>query len=918
VFFPAFCTRLRNFLLVLCVLAFSGIPVHAQATLALHGTVTDPSGGMIPHVAVIARSEATGKSVTTTTDGEGRFTLRHLAPGAYDLTASAPGFSTFSQKGLQAAAQDSPDVILALALDSATSEITVDADATHSIAATLAPMDAKLDETSARTEITSGMIQNFTSPVADYGEAVEMAPGTFTTNGNGVGLGQSKTNFRGFPDGDYDIKFDGIPWSDTNSVSHHSWAFFPTQFLGGIDFDRSPGTASTIGYAPFGGSINLLSKPFSPLQNIRGGFSYGSFNTRLFDAEYDSGNFGPGKKFNMNIDVHHLGSDGYQTFNYQFRSAGDIQFQYRLSDKTVITGYSAVVWLDANTPNFNATRCQMYGAGPGYTCTGTNAPFAGSGITFLNTNNADPELYLDYQYNYYHVPTDFEYVGLHKEIGKGFTLEFKPYTYNYDNSEKYTNAVPITENSALVGTTYAPLNVTVKNICSQAVAGKLTCGVDKYNSYRTYGETSQLSQVSKLGILRAGMWYAWSNTNRHQYPADPLNHFADGVLPNFAETFVSSAYQPYAEYEFHLKSKLTVTPGVKFAYYTIGTKQFADNGGKIGCLLAGCNVATGVNINPSAFVANGGSYLSTLPSVAGNYRIRSNWSAYAQYATGTIEPPSSTFDFTQSAAGTPVFTLPKQQKNTTYQTGTVLKLKRATLDVSYFHIHFDSGYSSFTPIDTGEPVYYLTSPSVTQGVEAESNIYLFHGISLYLNASYDDAKYNGSTTVYCTASAKGCTSTTVTLNVPTPGGLWVAGTPSDVLTEGLTYQHRSWDAGLFNKTVGTQRLDDGAFHNEATISPYTLTNLFLNYTIRGNSRFNNTKLRLSFNNLFNEHNITGDSIATKITANTITANGTSYADPFNSNYTMVPPSGADAISIIPGRSVIVSATFGFSPFHRHR
>jgi iron complex outermembrane receptor protein len=36
----------------------------------------------------------------------------------------------------------------------------------------------------------------------------------------------------------------------------------------------------------------------------------------------------------------------------------------------------------------------------------------------------------------------------------------------------------------------------------------------------------------------------------------------------------------------------------------------------------------------------------------------------------------------------------------------VLKLKRVTLDLSYFHIHFDSGYSSFTPLDTGEPVYY--------------------------------------------------------------------------------------------------------------------------------------------------------------------------------------------------------------------
>ena len=473
-------------------------------------------------------------------------------------------------------------------------------------------------------------------------------------------------------------------------------------------------------------------------------------------------------------------------------------------------------------------------------------------------------------------------------------------------------------NQALVGTIYAPLGVKIANTCNTAptATGILTCGVDKYNSYRTYGETSQLSQVSKLGILRAGMWYSWSNTNRHQYPADPLNNYADGTLPNFAETFVQDSYQPFAEYEFHPTSKLFITPGVKFSYYTIGTKQFADNGGKIGCLLAGCNVAKNININPSAFISNGGSYFATLPSVAGNYRIHNNWSAYAQYATGSIVPPSSTFDFTQSAAGTPVSTLPKQQKVTTYQTGTVLKLKRVTLDMSYFHIHFDSGYSSFTSSTVGdplygEPVYYLTSPSVTQGVEAESNISLTHGLSLYLNASYDNAKYVGSTTVYCNPKLAGCTSTTPTLTIASPSGLWVASTPSDILTEGLTYQHGGWDAGLFNKTVGTQRLDDGAFHNESTISPFTLTNLFLNYTIRGTSRFNNTKLRLSLNNLFDEHNITGDSIATKVTANTITANGATYSDPFNASFAVAPVSGSDAITILPGRSIMFSATFGF-------
>jgi len=885
---------LAGFALLAVSLCSAG-SAFAQAA-GIEGTVTDSKGGVIPKATVTARNERTGKTASVTADGQGHFAFMSLPDGAYDIDAVSTGFGVAHQVAVHAPAS----LTLALPVGQATTDITVDADQTGSVAAALAPMDALLSETSARTEITATMIKNFMSPVADYGEAVEMAPGTFTTNGNGVGLGQSKTNFRGFPDGDYDIKFDGIPFSDTNSVSHHSWAFFPSQFLGGIDFDRSPGTASTIGYAPFGGSINLLSKPFSPLQNIRGGFSYGSFNTKLFDAEYDSGAFGPGHKFNMNLDVHHMSSDGYQTFNFQTRNAGDLQFQYKLSDKTTITGFSAVIWLDANTPNFNATRCQMYGAGANYTCTGTNAPFAGSGIRFYLTNNSDPLLYLNYEYNYYHVPTDFEYVGLHKEMAHGFILDFKPYTYNYDNSEKYSNAVPITDNAALVGTTYAPLGVTIKATCNNGFG----CGVDKYNSYRTYGETSQLSQVSKLGILRAGMWYSWSNTNRHQYPSDPLSNWTDAVLPNFKETFVQDSYQPFAEYEFHPTSKLLITPGVKFSYYTIGTKQFADNGGKIGGL--------GTN-NPASFIANGGSYFAALPSVAGNYRITNNWSAYAQYATGTIAPPSSTFDFTQSSTGTPVATLPKQQKTTTYQTGTVLKLKNVTFDLSYFNIHFGSGYSSFTPLNTGEPVYYPTPPSITQGVEAESNISLSHGLSLYLNASYDNAKYTGSAVTYCTSSAANCTSTTATITTPTPAGLWVAGTPTDILTEGLTYQHSGWDAGIFNKTVGTQRLDDSGFHNEATISPFTLTNLFLNYTIRGTSHFNNTKLRLSLNNLFDEHNITGDSISTKVKANTITANGTSYADPFNANISQAPAAGADAITILPGRSIMFSATFGFGP-----
>ena len=59
-----------------------------------------------------------------------------------------------------------------------------------------------------------------------------MAPGTFSFSPNGQGLGDSKTFFRGFQDGDYTMTFDGIPFHDTNSPTHHSWAFFPGQFIG--------------------------------------------------------------------------------------------------------------------------------------------------------------------------------------------------------------------------------------------------------------------------------------------------------------------------------------------------------------------------------------------------------------------------------------------------------------------------------------------------------------------------------------------------------------------------------------------------------------------------------------------------------------------------------------------------------------
>ncbi len=889
--------------------------LQAQSTTAtLTGTVTDPIGSVVPGALVVARNEATGASHRTNADAQGRFTFTGLAVAKYTVEASAADFATVRHAGIQLSAGTSQDLALKLALGNVSQQVTVETENVNSIAAQLAPMDAPLNATSARTEITPAFIQNFTAPTADYGEIVATTPGTFTLNGNGVGLGQSKTYFRGFPDGFYNIDYDGINFYDTNTPTHHSWVFFPSQWIGGVDFDRSPGTASTVGPTPFGGSIHLLSRELSPIQNVRGGVSYGSFNTVLYDGQYDSGSFGPGHKLSLETDVHHMSSDGYQTYNYQQRTAGSIKVQYRFSEKTVLTGFAGVVHLNANTPNFNATRCQMYGATSAYTCTGTLAPFAGSGINFYLTDNSDPANYLDYQYNTYKIPTDFEYVGFHKEFAHNIYLDFKPYTYNYDNAELYTNATPITEQTTINGSkTYMGLAIQPCNV--QVVkkgVSALPCGVDKYNSYRKYGTVASVSQVSKFGILRTGIWYDWARTDRHQYPSDPVNNWADQTLPNFSEQFWNNSYQPYGEYEFHVTHKLNITPGVKYAYYTIDTRQWADNGKTVGNL---CNTLVTPNVCVP-YVTNHGGYGAWLPSLVANYRLKSNWTAYGQLSTGSIIPPSSVYDYNQTISKTNptpgIAVPPKQQRSTTYQFGTVLKLKRFTFDADYYHIRFQNSYSSLTDPVSGEQVSFLQPSSITKGFEGEGNIYFGHGLSAYANATVGRAYYTGTMSSSCVSGAAGCSSSTPQLIQTAPSGLWVAQTPSDTEAIGATYQNHGWDLGMFNKRVGTLYVDNGSYHNQLTVDPFNTTNLFLNYTIRRGGRFDQTKLRLSFNNLFNEHSITGVNLTGSPATQTIAANGTTYTSLFTTTGA-TPVNGGDTVNVLAARSIMFSVTFGLSP-----
>lgn len=824
------------------LLAVSAVSATAQTQPALTGVVKDSKGSVIAHAVIAAHSTSANNSATrrTTSDAAGRFTL-NLPAGTYEIAADAPGFATLQKDNITVDA-NTRDIELTLKVNSTSDQVTVEAEASNSIAAQQAPLDARLDQSSARTEINERYINNYLAPVSDYSEAIQMAPGTFSVNPNGLGLGDSKSYFRGFSDGNYDITFDGIPFEDTNSPTHHSWAFFPSQMLGSVDFDRSPGTASTIGPTPFGGSINLISKPLSDRFNIRGGISYASFNTLLVDGSVNSGKFGPGGKMRLTADVHHLTSDGFQTYSHQRRDAGSLKYEYKISDTRVLTGFAGVIRLTANTPNFK---------GP------LRSQVASYGYNYLLNN--DPTSAAYYKYNRYFVPTDFEYVGYKTDLGKSWYLDTKGYTYSYNNHQNYTN----TQTG-----TITPAGCAEKN-------GVYPCGTDKLNSYRKYGETTTVSQVSRHGIFRAGMWYEWATTDRYQTPQNPLTG-AVSALPNFHEKFYTNSYQPFAEYEYHPTTRLTLTGGMKFAHYNQDLTQFADNGKTIGS-------KDPVTNQPFTARYSSGGYNSYLPSGDVNYRIRENWSVYGQVGTGSVIPPSSVFDQPGK-----ISLLPKPSFALTLQTGTVLKLRRATFDADYYHVHFGNGYTATAnPNPDIGTQFYSSGDSVTQGFEGETNVALLPGLNVYVNGTYGVAKYvsqtiNGSSNINYEK--------------------WLAMTPSNTETFGMTYTHRNLDLGIFDKRVGPMWNDNTATDTKTNasyvasqvipINPFSITNMFLNYTIREGSRLAGTKIRFGINNLFDTRNIISIAAGNK---------GTTFT-----------PSGSDLLGLTPGRSMSITVYFGYA------
>jgi carboxypeptidase family protein len=109
------------------VLALPGI-VRAQNSASISGTVTDPTGALVPKATVEIHNPVSGYDRTTVTDTSGNFSFANIPFNPYHLTVSLTGFNSYAQD-VDVKSSVPTNLKISLTLAGATSNVTVEASA---------------------------------------------------------------------------------------------------------------------------------------------------------------------------------------------------------------------------------------------------------------------------------------------------------------------------------------------------------------------------------------------------------------------------------------------------------------------------------------------------------------------------------------------------------------------------------------------------------------------------------------------------------------------------------------------------------------------------------------------------------------------------------------------------------------------
>src|ERR1700750_1017399 len=92
---------MKGFLRLLSLLLLLSASAYAvEVTARIKGTVTDPTGAVLPNIKVTATNQDRGVAITTTSLANGDYIFQKLPIGTYSVSATSSGFVRFTATGI--------------------------------------------------------------------------------------------------------------------------------------------------------------------------------------------------------------------------------------------------------------------------------------------------------------------------------------------------------------------------------------------------------------------------------------------------------------------------------------------------------------------------------------------------------------------------------------------------------------------------------------------------------------------------------------------------------------------------------------------------------------------------------------------------------------------------------------------------
>jgi hypothetical protein len=251
-------------------------PVFGQAghaTAEIKGSITDPSGALVPDAIVTAIDAARGLNRTTTSDERGEYALLSLAPGSYQVRVEKTGFASQLRSGLELTVGETATLHFVLNVGQALETITVTSET---------PL-IETERTQQSNTIAERYIRNLPIDRRDYLSYALLAPGIADSDAladnadsRPTQTPQSGLSFYGSNGRGNSVSVDGAQADD---IFGGVRATVSQEAVQEFQINRSNYSAEFGGAS--GGVVNIISK--SGTNDVRGSV-FGFFRHQRLDA----------------------------------------------------------------------------------------------------------------------------------------------------------------------------------------------------------------------------------------------------------------------------------------------------------------------------------------------------------------------------------------------------------------------------------------------------------------------------------------------------------------------------------------------------------------------------------------------------------------------------------------------------------